>query len=75
MAGLGQLLAGVAHEINNPVSFIFGNLIHLNEYIQELLNTVKIYRQNSSLPPTVQEKLTRMIWILSSKIYPKLLIQ
>ncbi|MBD2523157.1 GAF domain-containing protein [Nostoc sp. FACHB-133] len=57
MAGLGQLLAGVAHEINNPVSFIFGNLIHLNEYIQELLNTVEIYRQNSSLPPTVQEKI------------------
>ncbi|NEU78580.1 GAF domain-containing protein [Nostoc sp. UIC 10630] len=57
MAGLGQLLAGVAHEINNPVSFIFGNLIHLNEYIQELLNAVKIYRQNSSLPPTVQEKI------------------
>ncbi|MBD2509927.1 GAF domain-containing protein [Nostoc muscorum FACHB-395] len=57
MAGLGQLLAGVAHEINNPVSFIFGNLIHLNEYIQELLNTVEIYRQNSSLPPSVQEKI------------------
>ncbi|MBE8985942.1 GAF domain-containing protein [Nostoc sp. LEGE 12450] len=57
MAGLGQLLAGVAHEINNPVSFIFGNLIHLNEYIQELLNAVKIYRQNSSLPPTAQEKI------------------
>ncbi|MEH1937559.1 MAG: GAF domain-containing protein [Nostoc sp.] len=57
MAGLGQLLAGVAHEINNPISFIFGNLIHLNEYTQELLNVVKIYRQNSSLLPTVQEQI------------------
>ncbi|MEH2353381.1 GAF domain-containing sensor histidine kinase [Nostoc sp.] len=59
MAGLGQLLAGVAHEINNPVSFIFGNLIHLNEYTQELLNVVKLYRQNSSLLPTVQERIDK----------------
>ncbi|MCC5621880.1 ATP-binding protein [Nostoc sp. CHAB 5715] len=59
MAGLGQLLAGVAHEINNPVSFIFGNLIHLNEYTQELLNVVKLYRQNSSLLPNVQEEIDK----------------
>ncbi|WP_392535781.1 GAF domain-containing protein [Nostoc sp. C117] len=57
MAGLGQLLAGVAHEINNPVSFIFGNLIHLNEYTQELLKVVKLYRQNSSLLPDIQKKI------------------
>ncbi|MEH1863770.1 MAG: GAF domain-containing protein [Nostoc sp.] len=57
MAGLGQLLAGVAHEINNPVSFIFGNLIHLEEYTQELLNAVKLYRQNSSLSPTIQKEI------------------
>ncbi|MEH2168845.1 MAG: GAF domain-containing protein [Nostoc sp.] len=59
MAGLGQLLAGVAHEINNPVSFLFGNLIHLNEYSQELLNVVKLYRENSSLLPTVQEQIDK----------------
>ncbi|MDZ8088240.1 MAG: GAF domain-containing protein [Nostoc sp. DedQUE12b] len=59
MAGLGQLLAGVAHEINNPISFIFGNLIHLNEYTQELLKVVKLYRQNSSILPTIQEKIDK----------------
>ncbi|MFW9257300.1 GAF domain-containing sensor histidine kinase [Nostoc sp. CALU 546] len=59
MAGLGQLLAGVAHEINNPISFIFGNLIHLNEYTQELLKVVKLYQQNSSLSPTVQEQIDK----------------
>ncbi|MEH2181784.1 GAF domain-containing sensor histidine kinase [Nostoc sp.] len=59
MAGLGQLLAGVAHEINNPISFIFGNLVHLNEYTQELLKIVKLYRQNSSILPTVQEQIDK----------------
>ncbi|MEA5565110.1 GAF domain-containing protein [Anabaena sp. UHCC 0399] len=56
MAGLGQLLAGVAHEINNPVSFIFGNLIHLNEYTQELLNVLQLYRQHESRFPDIQAK-------------------
>ncbi|MDF5710690.1 MAG: GAF domain-containing protein [Nostoc sp. S4] len=55
MAGLGQLLAGVAHEINNPVSFLFGNLTHLKEYTQELLDVVKFYRQI----PEVQKKIEK----------------
>nr|WP_257236143.1 ATP-binding protein [Nostoc sp. 'Peltigera malacea cyanobiont' DB3992] len=59
MAGLGQLLAGVAHEINNPISFIFGNLIHLDEYTEELLKVVKLYRQSSSILPTVQEQIDK----------------
>ncbi|WP_445629034.1 GAF domain-containing sensor histidine kinase [Nostoc sp. DSM 114167] len=59
MAGLGQLLAGVAHEINNPISFIFGNLIHLNEYTQELLKVVNLYRQHSSILPTIQEQINK----------------
>ncbi|MHC5861520.1 GAF domain-containing sensor histidine kinase [Nostoc sp.] len=59
MAGLGQLLAGVAHEINNPISFIFGNLIHLNEYTQELINVVKLYRENFSILPTVQQQMDK----------------
>ncbi|MFN6479131.1 GAF domain-containing protein [Nostoc sp. DedQUE07] len=59
MAGLGQLLAGVAHEINNPISFIFGNLIHLSEYTQELLKVVNLYRQHSSILQTIQEQINK----------------
>lgn len=45
MSGLGQLVAGVAHEINNPVNFIYGNLDHANDYIQDLLELLQNYQQ------------------------------
>lgn len=45
MSGLGLMMAGIAHEINNPVNFIYGNLCHANQYAQDLLRLVKIYQQ------------------------------
>ncbi|WGV23225.1 PAS domain S-box protein [Halotia branconii] len=45
MSGLGQLVAGVAHEINNPVNFIYGNLAHADDYTQDLLEMVQLYQQ------------------------------
>jgi Amt family ammonium transporter len=43
MSSLGQLVAGVAHEINNPVSFIHGNLTYVDEYIEDLLKLINLY--------------------------------
>ncbi|CAD5978328.1 Putative Histidine kinase [Planktothrix tepida] len=45
MSSLGQLVAGIAHEINNPVSFIFGNITYAEEYTDSLLDLIALYQQ------------------------------
>ncbi|BAY21601.1 multi-sensor signal transduction histidine kinase [Calothrix sp. NIES-2100] len=45
MSSLGQLVAGIAHEINNPVNFIYGNLAHVSEYAEDLLSILELYQQ------------------------------
>ena len=50
MAGLGQLVSGVAHEINNPIGFISGNLEHTEEYTKEILNHLRLYQKHYPNP-------------------------
>jgi signal transduction histidine kinase len=56
MSSLGQMVAGIAHEINNPVSFIFGNLTYADEYTEQLLELLELYQEHYPDPdPDIQD--------------------
>jgi len=58
MSSLGQLVAGIAHEINNPVNFISGNIMHISEYTRDLLELIRLYNENFPNPSDqIQDKI------------------
>ena len=59
MSSLGQMVAGFAHEINNPITFVAANLNYASTYMMQLISLVQLYQQQYPHPPVVlQEKIT-----------------
>ncbi|MBD2355543.1 AAA family ATPase [Tolypothrix sp. FACHB-123] len=60
MSSLGQMIAGIAHEINNPINFIHGNITHISEYVQELVELIDICQQEDYSPDLINQKLEEL---------------
>ncbi|MBE9060481.1 sensor histidine kinase [cf. Phormidesmis sp. LEGE 11477] len=74
MSSLGQLVAGIAHEINNPVSFISGNIYPAAQYVDELLALLKQYQIEHTAPSeTVQEMTEDLDLAFLAEDFPRLL--
>ena len=74
MSSLGQLVAGIAHEINNPVSFIHGNLTYASAYFYDLLNFLRLYQEQYPNPTAAIAEQAEVINVdFIAKDLPKLL--
>ncbi|MEH2180640.1 GAF domain-containing protein [Nostoc sp.] len=74
MSSLGQLVAGIAHEINNPVNFIYGNISHAREYTKDLLHLVELYQQSYCLPtPEIDQQINTIDLDFLKQDLPKIL--
>ena len=61
MRSLGELVAGIAHEINNPVNFIHGNIMILQNYVDDLMGLIDLYDQNcANFPQEIKTKIEKL---------------
>jgi len=61
MKSLGELVAGIMHEINNPINFIYGNMTHLSNYSNDLIQIIEEYtKYNESLKPEEKDDIEKL---------------
>ena len=53
MSVLGQMIAGIAHEMNNPINFVSGNLKYVRDYAQDLVDLIKLYQESYPEPTEI----------------------
>ncbi|WP_353961564.1 GAF domain-containing sensor histidine kinase [Laspinema olomoucense] len=74
MSGLGQMVAGIAHEVNNPVNFIHGNLEYAHQYSDALVSLIDLYQQHYPEPnPAILERMEEIELDFIRSDFPSLL--